>query len=140
MARLGQYSQSVSLVLTKLRMRYKGDHKCRRAANTGLTLLPLYLTVLHITRTFLSTSWGCAWSDIYIQLFNFYSCAYPGSWVGMAQLIMDVQVLNRSVNPAFLCCCLVAGVLALLCCLDYFGINHPELQWLTNVPRYPSAC
>ena len=34
-------SQSVSLVLTKLRIRYKGDHKCRRAANTGLTLLPL---------------------------------------------------------------------------------------------------
>ena len=39
-------------------MRYKGDHKCRRAADMGLTLLPLNLTVLHITRTFLSTSWG----------------------------------------------------------------------------------
>ena len=75
-------SQSVSLVLTKLRVRYKGDHKCRRAADTGLTLLPLNLTVLQITRTFLSTSWGChlytissdfttcyAWSDVYIQLF-----------------------------------------------------------------------
>ena len=34
-------SQPVSLVLTKLRIRYKGDHKCRLAANTGLTLLPL---------------------------------------------------------------------------------------------------
>ena len=34
-------SQSVSLVLSKLRIRYKGDHKCRLAANTGLTLLPL---------------------------------------------------------------------------------------------------
>ena len=50
-------SQSVSLVLSKLRIRYKGDHKCRLAANTGLTLLPLNLAVLHITRTFLSTSW-----------------------------------------------------------------------------------
>ena len=64
-------SQSVSLVLSKLRIRYKGDHKCRLAANTGLTLLPLNLAVLHITRTFLSTSWGNAWSDIYLQLFNF---------------------------------------------------------------------
>ena len=40
-------SQPVSLVLTKLRIRYKGDHKCRRAANTGLTLLsftwPFYI-------------------------------------------------------------------------------------------------
>ena len=63
-------SQSVSLVLSKLRMRYKGDHKCRRAADMGLTLLPLNLTVLHITRTFLSTSWGCAWSDIYYLLMS----------------------------------------------------------------------
>ena len=81
---VSEVSQSVSLVLSKLRMRYKGDHKCRRAANTGLTLLSLYLVVLQITRTFLSTSWGChlytvsselttcyAWSDVYIQLFNF---------------------------------------------------------------------
>ena len=31
--------QSVSLVLSKLRIRYKNDHKSRLAANTGLTLL-----------------------------------------------------------------------------------------------------
>ena len=30
--------QSVSLVLSKLRIRYKNDHKSRLAANTGLTL------------------------------------------------------------------------------------------------------
>ena len=32
-------SQSVSLVLSKLRIRYKNDHKSRLAADTGLTLL-----------------------------------------------------------------------------------------------------
>ena len=130
--------QSFSLVLTKLRIRYKGDHKCRRAANTGLTLLPLNLTVLHITRTFLSisTSWGCHQYGCKLFLVNLLhvmhglmstynylisSCAYPG-WASH-KINMDVQVLNRSVNPAFLCCCLVAGVLALLCCLVYFGTN-----------------
>ena len=82
--------QSVSLVLTKLRIRYKGDHKCRRAANTGLTLLsftwPFYILrglfylhhgavvisklflvhLLHVTHGLIST---------YNYLIS--SCAYP---------------------------------------------------------------
>ena len=106
--------QSVSLVLTKLRIRYKGDHKCRLAANTGLTLLPLNLAVLQITRTFQSTSCGCCICPLFlanvlhvmhglISTYNYLisSCAYPRwAWHNFS----GCTNTNRSVNPAFLCC------------------------------------
>ena len=94
----------------------------------GAVIRKLFLVnLLHVMHGLMST---------YNYLIS--SCAYP-EWA-LHKIIMDVQVLNRGVNPAFLCCCLVAGVLALLCCLVYFGTDHPDLQWPANVPRYPSAC
>ena len=66
------------------------------------------------------------------------SCAYPG-WAWHKFKIWMCKYTNRDVNPDFLCCCCVAGVLSLLCCLVYFGTNLPKLQRLASVPHYPST-
>ena len=132
-------SQSVSLVLTKLRIRYKGDHKCRRAANTGLTLLsftwPFYIlrglfylhhgavicklflvNLLHVMHGLMST---------YNYLIS--SCAYPvwalhnelwmyKSWIRVWTLPFCVAVLKLAY-----CRCSVAWITLALTSLDCKG-------------------
>ena len=96
------HSQSVSLVLTKLRIRYKDHHECRRAADMGLTLLsfawPFYilrgLFYLHhgavICKLFLVNLVHVMHGRLMFT-YNYLisSCAYPGwAW---HKIIMDVQ-------------------------------------------------
>ena len=111
--RTAPVSQSVSLVLTKLRIRYKGDHKCRRAANTGLTLLsftwPFYilrgLFYLHhgavICKLFLVNLLHVMHGLISTYNYLISSCAYPGwAWHNVKYGCTNT---NRGVSPAFLC-------------------------------------
>ena len=143
-------SQSVSLVLTKLRIRYKGDHKCRRAANTGLTLLsftwPFYILrglfylhhgavvisklflvhLLHVTHGLIST---------YNYLIS--SCAYPG-WAWHNFKVWMYNEYGCEALALFAAVVLLAYYRCSVAWIN-FGTNLPRLQRLASVPHYPSA-